>query len=100
MAKENYPLIRQYELIDKTVEYSLSNVKKAYLPQFNLSAQATYQSAAADFPDELKRLFKDFTNVYMIEVTEKNKYKVIKQSKDELFQNKKEIIGKDNIDIL
>ena len=52
MAKENYPLIRQYELIDKTVEYSLSNVKKAYLPQFNLSAQATYQSAAADFPDE------------------------------------------------
>ena len=73
MAKENYPLIRQYELIDKTVEYSLSNVKKAYLPQFNLSAQATYQSAAADFPDELKRLF---ASVVDIEGMKRDQYKV------------------------
>ncbi|WP_319505036.1 TolC family protein [Bacteroides graminisolvens] len=45
-AQANYPLVKQYELIEKTKEFSVSNAAKGYLPQFSLSAKATYQSDA------------------------------------------------------
>ena len=49
-AKANYPLLKQYGLIEKTAQYNLSNANKAYLPQLNLSARATYQSAVTNLP--------------------------------------------------
>lgn len=61
-AKNNYPLIHQYELIEKSKEYNLSNVGKGYLPQIQLSAKATYQSDATKVPVDLpgvKGLSKD-----------------------------------------
>jgi outer membrane protein TolC len=36
-ARENYPLINQYELIEQAKEYSLSNAAKAYLPQLDVT---------------------------------------------------------------
>ena len=53
MAKQNYPLIKQYTLIEKTREYSIANAQKGYLPQFNLSGQATYQSDVTHIPISL-----------------------------------------------
>ena len=53
MAKQNYPLIRQYTLREKTKEYSIANAQKAYLPQFNVAGQATYQSAVTQIPISL-----------------------------------------------
>lgn len=53
MAKQNYPLIRQYTLIEKTKEYSIANAQKAYLPQFTVAGQATYQSAVTQIPISL-----------------------------------------------
>ncbi len=41
-ATRNYPLIKQYELIEKTKEYTLSNAGKAYLPQVSLTAIEGY----------------------------------------------------------
>jgi outer membrane protein TolC len=35
-AKENFPLIKQYGLIEQTQEYNLSNANKAYLPQLDI----------------------------------------------------------------
>jgi len=43
-AKRNYPLVKQYDLIEKSKTYSLDNVSKGYLPQVNIGGQATYQS--------------------------------------------------------
>ena len=43
-AKRNYPLVKQYNLIEKSKSYSLDNVSKGYLPQVNIGGQATYQS--------------------------------------------------------
>jgi outer membrane protein TolC len=37
MARENYPLIRQYELIEKSKGYTLSNANKMYLPQLDVT---------------------------------------------------------------
>jgi outer membrane protein TolC len=41
-AKANYPLIKQYDLISRSEEYTLSNAGKAYLPQFTANAIAGY----------------------------------------------------------
>lgn len=37
LARENYPLIKQYELIELTQEYTLSNANKAYLPSLDVT---------------------------------------------------------------
>lgn len=44
MVREIFPLVKQYELIEKTKEFSIENAQKAYLPQIGVYAQATYQS--------------------------------------------------------
>jgi outer membrane protein TolC len=42
LAIRNYPLIKQYDLIEKTKEYTLSNAGKSYLPQVSLTAIGGY----------------------------------------------------------
>ncbi len=37
-AKNNYPLIKQYDLVEKSKEFSLSNANKAYFPQLSITA--------------------------------------------------------------
>lgn len=49
-TQDNYPLVKQYDLIEKTKEYNLNNVSKGYLPQFALSAKASYQSDVTELP--------------------------------------------------
>lgn len=41
-ARNNYPLIKQYELIDKATEYTISNANKAYLPHVSLTGIGAY----------------------------------------------------------
>ena len=50
LARKNYPLIKQHDLITKTKEYSVSNAAKGYLPSLSVNGQATYQSAVTNFP--------------------------------------------------
>jgi outer membrane protein TolC len=56
-AEQNYPLIRQYGLIEKTTELTVANIQKGWLPQISASAQATYQSDVVAFPDQFKQLY-------------------------------------------
>ena len=53
-AERNYPLIRQYGLIEKTTALTVSNIQKGWLPQVSASAQATYQSDVVAWPDEMR----------------------------------------------
>ncbi|MVT08239.1 TolC family protein [Chitinophaga tropicalis] len=50
LARQNYPLIRQQELIAKTGAYNIENAGKGYLPQLAFSGQGTYQSDVVHFP--------------------------------------------------
>jgi len=50
LARKNYPLIKQRDLITKTKDYTVSNASKGYLPAFSVNGQATYQSAVTTFP--------------------------------------------------
>lgn len=52
-AQAYYPLIKRYGLIEKTKEYNISNANKGYLPQFSLSAKASYQSDVTEIPIDL-----------------------------------------------
>lgn len=53
MARENYPLIRQRDLITKARDFSVSNAAKGYLPVFSINGQAIYQSDVTSFPFEV-----------------------------------------------
>ena len=55
-AEKNYPQIRQYGLIEKTTQLTVSNIQKGWLPQVSASAQATYQSDVTAWPDEMKTM--------------------------------------------
>ena len=43
-AMENYPAIKQHDLLDKAREYTLSNISRVYRPEFSLSGVASWQS--------------------------------------------------------
>ena len=53
-AEQNYPLIAQHELIARTTDLTISNIQKGWLPQLTASAQASYQNAVPEWPDEMK----------------------------------------------
>ena len=44
LAEQNYPLIRQRDLIKQTNGLTLSNLNKGYFPQISINGQASYQS--------------------------------------------------------
>jgi len=44
LATQNFPLIKQRELLKQTAEINIDNLSKGFLPQFGVSGQATYQS--------------------------------------------------------
>ena len=49
-SRENYPLIKQKDYIEKTKDFSVSNVWKGYFPQITINGQATYQSDVTALP--------------------------------------------------
>ncbi len=56
LAREHYPAIRQYDLIARTEQYDLSNAARSWIPQVALSAQATWQTDVAKYPDALSSM--------------------------------------------
>ncbi|HNW98794.1 MAG TPA: TolC family protein [Bacteroidales bacterium] len=63
-ALENYPLLKQKNLLNNASEINLSDNAKAYLPQIALNGQATYQSETTELPIkipnvEIPSLYKD-----------------------------------------
>ncbi len=67
-ARINYPLIKQKDYINRTKDYSVSNVWNGYFPQITLLAQATYQSDVTEVPMPLPGI--------VIERLTKDQYKV------------------------
>lgn len=49
-AENNYPLVKQYALIEKTQSYSIANASKGNLPQLQIGGQASYQSDVTQIP--------------------------------------------------
>ena len=53
LARENYPLLKQKDLINRSAFLTIDNINKSFLPQVTLSGQATYQSEVTKFPISL-----------------------------------------------
>ncbi|MGM9869657.1 MAG: TolC family protein [Sodaliphilus sp.] len=51
LAQDNYPLIKQYDLIRQTTAFNVNVIDKAWLPQVSAMAQASLQSDVPSFPD-------------------------------------------------
>lgn len=56
MARRHYPEVARYDLIAQTEAFNLGNASRGWIPQVSLSGQATWQSAAATFPGELRNM--------------------------------------------
>jgi len=69
LAKQNYPLTKQKDLIRQTAEISIESLNKGYLPQIVVSGQATLQSAVTEptIP----------TPGFLIQIQDKDQYKVL-----------------------
>lgn len=75
-ARQNYPLLNRYDLVHQTRDYTITNLRKGYLPKLTLGAQATYQSDVATLPETLtgmlEQMGEDFNGLkrdqYKIEI--------------------------------
>lgn len=69
LSAKNYPVIKQKELVQQTASFSIANLQKGFLPQFNLSGQASYQSETTKVPIVLPG--------FSIESPSKDQYKLV-----------------------
>jgi outer membrane protein TolC len=77
LARNNYPLIKQKELIEQSKEFSVANVRSGYLPQISINAQATYQSDVTSVPISVPG--------FSIETLSKDQYKVYGELSQSLY---------------
>ena len=59
LSRENYPLIKKQELIKKSEQFTTENALRGWLPQINITAQATYQNDVTQFPVKLPNVSVD-----------------------------------------
>ena len=77
LARNNYPLIKQKELIEQSKEFSVANVRSGYLPQVSINAQATYQSDVTSVPVSVPG--------FTIETLSKDQYRVYGELSQTLY---------------
>lgn len=74
-AQANYPLIRKYDLIARSAEVEVQLLDKDWLPQVNVSAQATLQNRVAQLPDALTGMMRT-GNMGDAEGLKKDQYRI------------------------
>jgi len=52
-AKRNYPIVKQYGIIEAIAENNLSNANKGWLPQLSITGRITHQSDVTELPIKL-----------------------------------------------
>ncbi len=90
MARENYPAISRFSIIEQTKNYTLANANKAYLPQLSLEAKATYQSDVIAIPLDMPGL--------EIPVPDKDQYQIVAQSNQIIWDGGKIAAKKEMIE--
>ena len=89
MARDNYPAISRFSIIEQSKNYTLANANKAFLPQFSLEAKATYQSDVITIPLDMPGL--------EIPVPDKDQYQVVAQANQIIWDGGKIAAKKDMI---
>ena len=79
LAKRNYPLIKQRDLLKKSRDYAVNNAAKGYLPTFTINGQATYQSDVTNFP------FKIPVSGFTLPAYSKDQYKIYAEADQVIY---------------
>jgi outer membrane protein TolC len=85
LAKNNYPLLKQMDLIEKTREYTIENISKGNLPQFTFYGNASYQSDVTEAPSAaigIGKISKDQYKIYTEVYQSLTDSRTIKQKKE------------------
>ncbi|HMI79891.1 MAG TPA: TolC family protein, partial [Ferruginibacter sp.] len=77
LARANYPIIKQKELISQTAALNISNISKGYLPQLNINGQATYQSDVTSVNVPIPNI--------KIDAPEKDQYKIYAEASQLIY---------------
>ena len=59
MARENYPLIKQFDLIEQSKTLNVATANKNWIPQLSLSGKASWQSDVTALPDKFISLLEN-----------------------------------------
>ena len=81
MARNNYPLIKQQQLIQSSSGYSIDNINKGNYPQINLNAQATYQTEVTHLPVTVPGMD--------IPILDKDQYQIYAEINQKVFDGNK-----------
>lgn len=90
MARENYPAISRFSIIEQSKNYTLANANKAYLPQLSLEAKATYQSDVITIPLDMPGI--------EIPVPDKDQYQIVAQANQIIWDGGKIAAKKEMIE--
>ena len=63
LARDNYPMIRQYGIIRELGELTVKDALSAYVPQITLGGEAAYYSDVVAFPEKIEELFGQFAGM-------------------------------------
>lgn len=90
MAREYYPAISRFSIIEQSKNYTLANANKAYLPQLSLEAKATYQSDVITIPLDMPGI--------EIPVPDKDQYQIVAQANQIIWDGGKIAAKKEMIE--
>ena len=74
-ARANYPLIKQYDLIEQAKTYNIAATNKNWLPQLSLNRKASWQSDVTTFPDKFLEMI-DNMGITSIAFPTKDQYNI------------------------
>ena len=77
LGRQNYPLVKKHDLVEKSRQYSVSNAAKGNLPQVVFNGQASYQSDVTEIPISLPG--------FNIPQQSKDQYKIYGEADQTLF---------------
>src|SRR5688572_19952504 len=76
-ARQNFPMIKQKDLLIKSGEFNVANARSGYLPQVAIYGQATYQSDVTKVPIEVPG--------FTVETLPKDQYKLYAEVSQSLY---------------
>jgi outer membrane protein TolC len=96
LARQNYPLLKQHDLIQKTKDFTLQNAWRGYIPQINVNGQATYQSEVVNYSDVFGSLPPAFANVVKFPTFSKDQYRITGEVSQTIFDGEATKFKKEN----
>ena len=60
LARQNYPAIKQYALVEQSRDFTLQNAAKGWLPQVSVNGRASYQSTVTRLPIDVSQFGIDY----------------------------------------